>query len=99
MQDTVDPYTGLLNSQIQDMSFGQPFNPGQKWEQIYPIVAETLSACTERDQDIFGLIFNDNIPYRTIAKQHQISAARVGQIKNRIIHNIKRKIIESKDEI
>lgn len=95
MQEQYYRGTGILNSQIQDMSVSQSFEPGKKWKQTFPAIAETLSECTTRDQDIFTLIFNDNVSYRKIAEIHNISAARVGQIKNRIIHKIKRKVIET----
>jgi RNA polymerase sigma factor (sigma-70 family) len=95
MHEVLDSTTGLLNSQILDMSFGQKVDTGEKWKQTYPFIKEVLLTCTERDQNIFSLIFNDNITYRQIAKQYNISAARVGQIKDKIIHKIQLKIVQA----
>jgi len=87
--------TGLLHSQIQDMSFSQElsFNK-QLWLKVEPAIKRILRSFTERDQSIFKLTYlnDERKTCREIAKIHNISPQRVSQIQRKLFKLLKFKI-------
>lgn len=82
--------TGLLKTQVQDMTMSQGLDLKKQLLliTIFPTVERILKSFSQRDQDIFTLAYlaDERKTCRELSKMYNISPQRVSQIQRRILN-------------